>query len=96
MKIGDKIIDFRLMQDVREGWHLVTAMKDLRAYLVFAKNAAYSGEIGTLGASVVVVDRVALLAAVVRIDRCSSAFGSRGGECRKERCGSEGNEKNGA
>jgi hypothetical protein len=36
MKIGDKIIHFRLMEDVCEGWHLVTAVKDLRAYLIFA------------------------------------------------------------
>jgi hypothetical protein len=36
MKVGDKIVHFRLSQDISEGWHLMTAMKYLCTYLVFA------------------------------------------------------------
>jgi hypothetical protein len=36
MKIGDKIVHFRLSQDIPEGWHLMTTMKYLCTYLVFA------------------------------------------------------------
>jgi len=36
MKIGDKIVHLRLSQDLSEGWHLMTTMKYLCTYLVFA------------------------------------------------------------
>ena len=79
MKIGDKIIHFRFLQDVSEGWHLMTSVKDLSAYLAFVQNAAYSGEVGPLCAAIV-VHGVAVPTVVVDIGDCSSVF--RGGHCK--------------
>jgi hypothetical protein len=73
MKIGDKIIDFRFLQNVGEGWHLMTALKYLCAYLIFAQRAAHTGEVRSLGAAVF-ADGVAVLAAVVSKDRGSMAL----------------------
>jgi hypothetical protein len=64
VKIGNKIIDLRLLQDIGEGWHLMAALKDLRAYLSFVESATDSGEIRSFGPAVL-ADRVTVLAAVV-------------------------------
>jgi hypothetical protein len=74
MKIGDKIIHFCFLQDVCEGWHLTTALKYLCAYLGFAQQTAYSGEVGAFGATIVAYG-MALLAATVGKGRRPSAFG---------------------
>ncbi|HSY68729.1 MAG TPA: hypothetical protein VK813_08800 [Edaphobacter sp.] len=42
MKIGNKVINLGFLQDICEGWHLLTALKYLYAYLSFAQQAAYS------------------------------------------------------
>jgi hypothetical protein len=42
MKIGNKVIYLGFLQDICEGWHLLTALKYLYAYLSFAQQAAYS------------------------------------------------------
>ena len=74
MKIGDKVIYLGFLQDICEGWHLMTALKYLHAYLSFAQQAAYSGEVRPLGPAIV-VDGVAVLATVVGKDRCSPTLG---------------------
>jgi hypothetical protein len=77
MKVGDKIIQFRLLQNAIEGWHLLTALKNLCAYSGFVSTAAYSGKVGTPGAAAIIVDGVAVLAAVICINLCAPLFGRR-------------------
>ena len=92
MKIGNKVIYLGFLQDICEGWHLLTALKYLHAYLSFAQQAAYSGEVWPLGPTIV-VDCVAVLATVVGEDRCSPALGRRQSEYRKRRCECKGKDK---
>jgi hypothetical protein len=70
VKIGNKIIDLGLFQDIGEGWHLMAALKDLRAYLSFVESAADSGEIRPF-VTAVLADGVTVLAAVVCKYCCS-------------------------
>jgi hypothetical protein len=75
MKIGNQIIHLGFLQNVSEGRHLMTALKDLDAYLGFVQQAAHPGEIWTLGPTIV-ADGVAVLTTVVYKNSCSSALGS--------------------
>jgi hypothetical protein len=92
MKIGNKVIYLGFLQYACKGWHLLTSLKYLHAYLSFAQQAAYSGEVWPLG-STIVVNGVAVLATVVGKDRCSPALGRRQSECRKRRCDCKGKDK---
>jgi hypothetical protein len=74
MKIGNKVINLGFLQDICEGWHLLTALKYLYAYLSFAQQATYSREVRPLR-STIVVDGVAVLATVVGKGRCSPVLG---------------------
>jgi hypothetical protein len=73
MKIGDKIINFRFLQNVGEGWHLMATLKYLCAYLIFVECTAYSGEVGPFVAAVF-VDCMTVLTAVVSKYRRSMLF----------------------
>ena len=66
-KIGDEIFGLGFLQDIREGRHSFTALKNLSSNLVFAEAAAYAGEIGTF-VTALFADGMAVLAAVVRED----------------------------
>jgi hypothetical protein len=92
MKVGDKVVYLGFLQDVCEGWHLLTALKYLYAYPGFAQQAAYPGEVRPLG-STIAVDCVAVLATVVGEDRRSPTFGRSRGECRNRRCECKGKDK---
>ena len=79
MQIGDKVIHLGFLQDVREGRHLMAALKYLYAYLGFVQQAAHPGEIWPLGPTIV-VDGVAVLATIVGKNSYSSALGRRQSE----------------
>jgi hypothetical protein len=92
MKIGNKVVNLGFLQNICEGWHLLTALKYLNAYLRFAQQAAYPGEVWPLGPTIV-VDGVTVLATVVGKDRRSPALGRSQSECRKRRCDCKGKDK---
>jgi hypothetical protein len=84
-KVGDKIFGLGFLKDFREGWHGVTALTDLRFYLLFVQAAAYAGEIGAF-VTADLADGVAVLTAIVCKDPCSAGT-LLGGGCgvRRER-----------
>ena len=45
MKVSDEIISFGELKHVAEGRHLLSAVENLRADLLFTKPTAYAGEI---------------------------------------------------
>src|SRR5579871_32516 len=61
-KVGYEVVGLGFFEDVGEGGHLFTAVVDLGSDLGFVEPAAYAGEIGAFGASML-ADSVALKAA---------------------------------